>query len=241
MLSQACSSAERCVTESGLVCPRCALQAPPQQIMGGAPAMGMPQQGMYPPPQACTNLTAHVDMCITPRWGGCSASVSCMSQLQAQHRSHKHHCTRVRACMQGAYPPHMAQAPPQQVRPCADRRWQVRLPLPAVQLRQAVDLLSLSCRPPVHCSYLVTPCPLVSCISCSKCRRRASTTSSTRRSSTLRWPRASTRTRQATRRRCVRTPSEFCRHSKFYRQMPGFCKLPLAACTARSRPHTCSV
>jgi hypothetical protein len=25
--------------------------APPQQVMGGAPAMGMPQQGMYPPPQ----------------------------------------------------------------------------------------------------------------------------------------------------------------------------------------------
>jgi hypothetical protein len=34
------------------------LQAPPQQIMGGAPAMGMPQQGMYPPPQV------HTDSCV---------------------------------------------------------------------------------------------------------------------------------------------------------------------------------
>lgn len=30
----------------------CMLQAPPQQVMGGAPMMGVPQQGMYPPPQA---------------------------------------------------------------------------------------------------------------------------------------------------------------------------------------------
>jgi len=27
------------------------VQAPPQQIMGGAPPMGAPQQGNYPPPQ----------------------------------------------------------------------------------------------------------------------------------------------------------------------------------------------
>jgi hypothetical protein len=41
------------------ICRKChpldMLQAPPQQVMGGAPAMGMPQQGMYPPPQVCTS------------------------------------------------------------------------------------------------------------------------------------------------------------------------------------------